>query len=269
MTFASRATFLSVVVGLTSSVVFECPARGDEAAPGPLNIVSVASPYRISERARSGTIQYDVSLPHGTPWQWPETSEQHAVIDGNKVELTVCKSCGQEAAPSKAELLRYVQSNPWVDGADATLMHFARSARGGTVDAVMQKLVTAVQAHMTGAIDYRGYNAARVAYETRTGDCTEFAVLLAAVARARGIPTRVVAGLAYSSRFAGKPHTFAPHMWVQAWDGQRWASYDAGLGHFDAGHIAIAIGDGTPRSLDGAMAVIRHLTIDEAASVVD
>jgi hypothetical protein len=58
---------------------------------------------------------------------------------------------------------------------------------------------------------------AREAYDNRSGDCTEFAVLLAAAARARNIPTRLVAGLAYSSRFLGGQHVFGPHMWVQSW----------------------------------------------------
>lgn len=257
------------LVATSCALAFQSQGRCGEFPQNASNIVSVASPFRISDRARAGTIRYTLSVPTKATWRWPETSEQHAVIDGDKVELTICKSCGGEPAASEGELHGYRQSNPWVDGADPTLAHFARNARGGSVDAVMQKLVSAVQAHMTGPIDYRGYNTAHVAYETRTGDCTEFAVLLGAVARARGIPTRLVAGLAYSSRFAGQPHTFAPHMWVQAWNGQRWASYDAGLGRFDAGHIAIAIGDGTPHSLDGAMRVIKGLKIDQAAAVVD
>ena len=51
---------------------------------------------------------------------------------------------------------------------------------------------------------------------------------------------------------SGVPHVFAPHAWVQAWDGTRWTSYDAALGRFDAGHIALMIGDGDP--------VILHLS---------
>ncbi len=33
-------------------------------------------------------------------------------------------------------------------------------------------------------------------------------------------------------------------------DGTRWVSYDAGLGRFDAGHIALVVGDGTPPQAD-------------------
>jgi len=72
-------------------------------------------------------------------------------------------------------------------------------------------------------------------------------VLLAASARSRGIPARVVSGLVYTDRFSGKKEVFSPHTWVQAWTGKRWTSYDAGLGEFDATHIALAVGTGDPR----------------------
>ncbi len=78
----------------------------------------------------------------------------------------------------------------------------------------------------------------------------------------------MVAGLAYGSRFIGKPHAFGPHMWVQAWNGQRWVSYDAGLGAFDAGHIALSIGDGTPEDYKDTMAAIAELRLDAAEGVI-
>jgi hypothetical protein len=103
---------------------------------------------------------------------------------------------------------------------------------------------------MTGGVDYLGYATAVEALQNRSGDCTEFAVLLAAAARARGIPTRVVAGLVYAARFSGKKDVFSPHMWVQAWIDGRWVSFDAGLERFDATHIALVVGDGDPRRMD-------------------
>ncbi len=88
----------------------------------------------------------------------------------------------------------------------------------------------------------------------RSGDCTEFSVLLAALARSRGIPARIAVGFAYSDRFSGKKDVFSPHTWVQAWTGKRWVSYDAGLGEFDATHIAVAIGDGDPLDMQAVAA---------------
>ena len=56
-------------------------------------------------------------------------------------------------------------------------------------------------------------------------------------------------------------------MWVQAWDGQRWTSYDAALGQFDAGHIALVVGDGDPQGMRGALDLVRRLRIADAAAI--
>jgi hypothetical protein len=74
--------------------------------------------------------------------------------------------------------------------------------------------------------------------------------------------------MAYPSRFIHRSHAFAPHMWVQAWDGERWVSYDAGLGRFDAGHIALVIGDGTPESMRRMLHAMSKMRIVDAAGVV-
>ena len=181
----------------------------------------------------------------------------------------MCRDCGREAAPDAERLRRYLAPTPWLQSDDASIAGFARAAGGGSVDARMRRLVAAVQARLSGPVVYRGYYSAREAWRRREGDCTEYALLLAAAARARGIPARVVAGLAYGSRFVGQAHAFGPHMWVQAWTGERWVSYDAGLGEFDAGHLALAVGDGSPDSLRGTMQAIAGLRIEDAVGLID
>lgn len=234
-----------------------------------LRSMLVASPYRISERAMRGTIRYRVEFDDDTRWEWPETGEQHVAQDGDAIALTICADCGEEAVPSRKALQNMLEPNDWVQSGDFRIRDFARDARGSSVDARMRSLAALVRQHMDGAIDFNRYDTATRAFESRSGDCTEFAVLLAAAARSRGIPTRVVAGLSYASRFLGRKHAFSPHMWVQAWDGTRWVSYDAALDRFDATHIAIAIGDGTPQSMERVMHVIAHLRIVDAAAIVE
>ena len=73
--------------------------------------------------------------------------------------------------------------------------------------------------------------------ENRVGDCNEHAVLLAALARAVGIPCRVEAGLAY---LKGR---FYYHAWNLVYLG-RWISADAVFGQLpaDVGHIRFVTG---------------------------
>jgi len=230
----------------------------------------VGSPYRISEHALAGSIRYEIAVPVAAVLSLPETGEQHVEQLGDRLLVTICKdACGHEAAPAPAELQRYLQPNPWVQSTDRIIARFAHvGSWRSTVDQRMRLLVAAVSARMSGPIEFRHYWTAREAYDKQGGDCTEFAVLLAAAARAQGIPTRVVAGLAYSSQFMGGQHVFVPHMWVQSWDGKRWVSYDAALGDFDAGHITLVLGDGTPSSVSASIDTIRNMRIVGAVGLV-
>jgi transglutaminase-like putative cysteine protease len=260
LSFALIAWWFAAHAGETSFA-------SNAAAEKTIRSLLIASPYKISKRARAGTIRYTFETA-GTTWRWPETGEQHVRMDGNLATLTICNDCGWETAPSADELSHYLAPNEWVNSNDRAVRAFARKAGGGSIDSRMSALVHAVQTHMNGPIDFQRYETASEALVSRGGDCTEFAVLLAAAARARGIPARVVAGLAYDSHFLGKPHTFGPHMWVQVWDGERWRSYDAALAQFDAGHIALAAGDGNPQQFGSAMALIARLRLVEAVGLL-
>lgn len=73
----------------------------------------------------------------------------------------------------------------------------------------------------------RGWDSASKVATTRTGDCTEHAVLLAALARSFGRPARVVIGavlVADSGRFATLGHA-----WVELYESERWRIEDASL----------------------------------------
>jgi transglutaminase-like putative cysteine protease len=91
--------------------------------------------------------------------------------------------------------------------------------------------------------------------ENRMGDCNEHAMLLAALARAAGIPARVEAGLAYMK---GR---FYYHAWNLLYLG-RWVTADAVLGQLpaDAAHLRLVTGS-MQQQLDLA-AVIGTITIE-------
>jgi hypothetical protein len=98
-----------------------------------------------------------------------------------------------------------------------------------------------------------GFATAGDVARTAQGDCTEHGVLLAALLRAQGIPSRCVSGLVYADAFLGRRAIFGYHFWTQAYfdpDGTqgpqplRWVDLDATLDEanaFDATHIALRI----------------------------
>jgi transglutaminase-like putative cysteine protease len=83
------------------------------------------------------------------------------------------------------------------------------------------------------------FSGAAEAAERREGDCSEHAVLLAAVCRARGIPARVAIGLLYSAQ----QQSFLYHMWNEVWVNGRWIPLDATLGQGRVGGCHLKLRD--------------------------
>ena len=77
-----------------------------------------------------------------------------------------------------------------------------------------------------------------------TGDCTEHSVLFAALMRAHGVPTRLVAGL-----YLAPGGYWVYHMWATYWDGAAWRQIDP-VSADPPGALYVAIGRGATRFTD-------------------
>ena len=93
-----------------------------------------------------------------------------------------------------------------------------------------------------------GFATASEVCRTREGDCTEHAVLLAALGRERGIPSRVVVGLAYVPSFGGRKDVFGFHMWTQFHIGDQWVDFDAAMGESECSPARIALATSSLRT---------------------
>jgi hypothetical protein len=234
-----------------------------------IDSLSVASPIRIQQRYSRVPMRYELVRTDGHAPQLVSTGEQTVVVDGARAVVTVCRDCGQAVAETPESLAPYLRPNAWVRSEDPGVRRLA--AKAGAADrpihARMAKLEGVVRQNMRRDTHYVGYADAVEALRTGKGDCTEFAVLLAAMARAQGIPARVVVGMAYSARFTGNRDSFNPHAWVQVYDGTRWQSYDAALEGFDSAHVALAVGTGEPHGLFDAFVQLRQLRIEKLEQV--
>lgn len=63
--------------------------------------------------------------------------------------------------------------------------------------------------------------------KNRTGDCTEHAVLSAAIFRSLGMPARAIVGMLLSREFGKYRNVFVYHMWVEACINGKWILVDA------------------------------------------
>lgn len=122
-------------------------------------------------------------------------------------------------APADLEPNNLVQSdNPAIQAMAAQVLPGERNV-WKLAKALEQYVADTVEAtNLTQAVA----SAAEVA-ESKQGDCTEHAVLLAALCRARGIPARVVVGLVYVPSLGG----FGYHMWNEVAAGEHWLPLDA------------------------------------------
>ncbi len=185
----------------------------------------------------------------------PVTIEQNVTpLKDGAVEIVVDHSVSPPAgipirySGTDPNALKHLEPTRWLQHRHEKLQGLARKAAGNAKHAReaavrMEKFVHDYILKKNLSI---GYATALEAAESREGDCTEHALLLAAMFRASGLPSRVASGLAYAKTFMGRRHVMVPHAWTQALIEDRWYSFDAALNGFDAGHIALAHGDGDP-----------------------
>ncbi len=95
------------------------------------------------------------------------------------------------------------------------------------------------------------------ALHERRGECQSHTYLFTAVARAAGIPTRIVNGLVYSQEYSG----FLYHAWPEVYVGE-WRALDPTFGQdvVDATHIKLT--EGTQEGLFRLMEFVGKLKID-------
>lgn len=106
---------------------------------------------------------------------------------------------------------------------------------------------------------------------TLTGDCTEYAMLSAAMCRAVGIPSRTALGLVYAPGKDGNPF-LAYHMWFEVYANGQWLPLDAtlGMGGVGPGHVKITDHSWhEEKSFAPLLPVLRALSARPALSVVD
>ena len=85
-----------------------------------------------------------------------------------------------------------------------------------------------------------GFGTASEVCRTKEGDCSEHGVLLAALGRLSGLPSRVAVGVAYLPVFGGREHIFGYHMWTQFFIDGRWIDVDAAIPETECSPTRIA-----------------------------
>jgi len=188
-------------------------------------------------------------------------AQQVRSLDAHTAEITVTSldptneaigPSDSQARPTEAD----IGASQLVQSDDAQIIAMAKEAAGKERDP--WQVALALEQYVHRSITEKNFSqalssAADVA-RSKEGDCTEHAVLLAALARARGLPARVAIGLV--ALRSGR--AFGYHMWNEVFINGRWIPVDATLGQggIGAGHLKVAESD-----LAGASAYTSFLPV--------
>jgi hypothetical protein len=251
-------------------------ALGDNDVLDLIGSMFVDSPVSLGDPRSAAAITYWIAPNPGAEFVVPTTDNQTAerLADG-KIKLVVrpVKESRGGTFPYKGndpKLLEAVRPTRFLQSDSEAIVALARKAVGTTDDA--GEAVRRIEAFVADYIDDKslsvGYASAAEVLESRQGDCSEFAVLTAALCRAVGIPAQVVVGVAYVEGFAGRDG-FGGHAWTQAYVAGKWVGLDAafkgsGRGGHEAGHIALAVGNGEPADFFNMASALGAFKIEKA-----
>jgi hypothetical protein len=238
-------------------------------------MVKLDRPLPAAHQSRQ--VRYRVELTGGDPAEAFVVGPSQGVksTGPHTAEVTVYairpgRSGGNPSFPADPPTKADRQPNNFIQSDDPQIIADAKEAAGAETDP--WRTAVALEKFVHHALALRDYSevfptAADVA-RTRAGDCKAHAVYLAALARARGIPARMVAGLVYVPSVAA----FAFHAWTEVYIDNRWIPIDGTLGqggigggHLTLGHSALE-GTGAETGFLAALQVIGRLKIEVLAA---
>jgi len=237
----------------------------------------MASPEPLDNVGSAKSITYHLSPVKETDsFAIPSNDNQKVQqLSNGKVILTVAPVVAQSGVrfPYKGNdqvALKALEPTRYVESDQKLIIELARRAIGDTSDAAEAacRIEAFVAEYVTDNSLSVGYASAAEVAASRQGDCSEHAVLTAALCRAVGIPAQVVTGIAYVSQWRTVQNGFGGHAWVQVYLGDKWIGLDsafksAGLGGYDAGHIALAVGSGNPEDFLNLINTMGQFKIDK------
>ncbi len=194
-------------------------------------------PLSNAPSANATSVTYQLKRRDGQPLPAaPDSLTQHTEqLPGGAVRLTLTRGAAPSpthASAPKFDAAPYLARNSFLDTNDPNIKRLAAEGGGpaGTAPTQVAARLRDFVAKYINKKDYSvGFATASTVAKDREGDCTEHAVLLAALGRARGLPARIVSGLAFEPKDATHPDLLGYHMWAQFYLDGQWVDYDAAL----------------------------------------
>jgi predicted transglutaminase-like cysteine proteinase len=221
--------------------------------PDLFNVQSIRLDREIPGIHTRGAVVYKVVMPRddepGTAFPSDDRQQARNLDETAKsLELTVAGMWGPSngAKPLPAPGPEFTESNYFINWDNPGVKgHAAKALAGLPPTATTWEKARAVERWVNRNMRAVEFSQAMATADnvarTLSGDCTEYAMLAAAMCRAAGVPSRTVLGLVYTVGRDGKPF-LAYHMWFEVYTDGQWVPLDATLGQggIGPGHIKIA-----------------------------
>jgi hypothetical protein len=203
--------------------------------------LAVALDKPIPEPLKTKKIRYRLHLDDGDPAKVFAVGPTQRIrsIDPNTAEMTVYsirpgEKDGNSDAATDPPVEGDLRPSEKIESNDPLVMSLAEKAAGDETDPwrTAVRLEKFVRDYILKKNLSQVFDSAAGVAKSREGDCTEHAVLLAAMCRARKIPARVAIGLVYilhNENDVPSPK-FDFHMWTEAWIDGRWIPLDGTVG---------------------------------------
>ncbi|MCE5328303.1 MAG: transglutaminase-like domain-containing protein [Planctomycetaceae bacterium] len=232
--------------------------------------LALTSPVPLDEAGKATAVSYRLKPSAAeAKLEFPGTDNQTVKTDGGAITVTVrplrvARGGAMPYRGSSKAALDALKPTDYLQCNDPKVKALAHKAVGKAADAATaaRNIEQFVRTYIKKKNLSVGYATAAEVIDSRQGDCTEHAVLAAALCRASGIPARVAVGLGYVPTMGKLRDVFAPHAWYCVFLDGKWIGMDAALEGFDARHITLAENDGNPEDFFGLIGTLGYFTID-------
>lgn len=220
------------------------------------DLLAVSTWKTKSVPATAKRVVYRVTTPDAATFTIPEDARQKILArTDTRIDIEVNSGPSTTTPLTGAARAKALSATPYEAIKDPRLVKAARDAVGDATDKSEQvkRLSAFVYRHVQKKGLDRGYAPAIATLESRSGDCTEHSVLLSALLRATGLPTRIVDGVVVDGVNAGY------HEWVEVDLGQGFLPVDPTFNAWPAGPQRLKLAEGSTLPDE-------HLTLSLAAA---
>lgn len=188
-----------------------------------------------------------------------------------EVDVTAIRRPGPAPEGAKPADKEFLESNYFINSADARVRDMAAAATRGVAGDWNKALAIEkfVRRNMRSVNLTEAMATADEVARTLAGDCSEHAMLAAAMCRAAGVPSRTAVGLVYVDH--PSTPTLAFHMWTEVYVDGQWLAIDATRGDGGVGPGHVKVGDHSwfeTRSVTPLLPVMRVLVAKPTGAIL-